>query len=91
MNIFLQIFLMSLHIFLAICLCFVILLQRPDGSISIASMKSRSSRSENVVLVNATIILSLLFFSLSTFANLYAEKQKKYNEINLTKNINDIY
>jgi len=88
MHIFLMIFLIFLHIFLAICLCFIILLQKPDGSISIASMKSQSSRSENVVLVNITIVLSVLFFGLSIGANMYSEKYKKQYEINLTKNIN---
>ena len=69
-------------------MCFIILLQKPDGSISIASMKSQSSRSENVVLVNITIVLSVLFFGLSIGANMYSEKYKKQYEINLTKNIN---
>ena len=87
MNIFLMIFLIFLHIFFAMCLCFIILLQKPDGSISIASMKSQSSRSENVVLVNITIVLSILFFGLSTGANIYSERYKKQYEINLTRDL----
>lgn len=83
MNVFLIIFLTAIHIFLAVSLCFIILLQKPDGSISINSMKNQSSRSENVVLVNITIILAILFFTLSTTANILSERHKKNYEVNL--------
>jgi protein translocase SecG subunit len=89
MNIFLMIFLIFIHVLLSICLCFIILLQKPDGSISIASMKNQSSRSENVVLVNITIVLSILFFGLSVGANVWSERYKQQYEVTLIKNDND--
>jgi protein translocase SecG subunit len=86
MNIFLMIFLIFIHIILAIFLCFIILLQKPDGSISIN--QKQSSRSENVVLVNTTIIVAILFFGLSISANAYSEYYKRCNgDLLFNKNI----
>lgn len=70
------------HILLAVMLCFVILLQKPEGTISVAGSKNQSSRSENVVLNNLTIGLSILFFSLSLSFTIYSEKKKQSYTIN---------
>ncbi len=84
MNLFFIIAMVFLHIFLACFLCFVILLQKPEGTISVASNKTQSSRSENVVLTNFTIWLSIIFFSLSAGFNIYSEKEKTKYEISKT-------
>jgi protein translocase SecG subunit len=88
MNLFLLIFLMVLYIFIAILLCTVILLQKPDNSISIASMKQQSSRSENSTLLKTTIILGFIFFMFSAWTNKYSQQYKKSYEKNIEKSVN---
>ena len=77
-----MIFMVFFHILLAVLLCFVILLQKPEGTISVAGSKNQSSRSENVVLNNFTIGLSILFFTLSLVFTVYSEKAKQTYTIN---------
>jgi protein translocase SecG subunit len=90
MNLYLLIFLVILYIVIGIILCGIILLQKPDGSISIASMKQQSSRSENAVLVNLTIFFSFLFFSFTLISNTYSEIYKGQYEKNIEKLNNTI-
>lgn len=90
MNLYLLIFLVFLYIVIAIILCGIILLQKPDGSISIASMKQQSSRSENTALVNFTIFFAFIFFTFSLISNSYSQLYKKQYEENIGKNINNL-
>jgi protein translocase SecG subunit len=80
MNLFLLIFLIVLYIFIAILLCTIILLQKPDSSISIASMKQQSSRSENSLLLKSTIFIGSIFFLFSIWTNRYSQQYKKSYE-----------
>lgn len=89
MSLYLLIFLVVLYIIIGIILCGIILLQKPDGSISIASMKQQSSRSENAMLVNFTIFFAFIFFTFTLISNSYSEIYKRQYEENIEKNTNN--
>lgn len=77
MNLFIIVPLLILHFLLSLGLCFIILLQKTDGSLVISSNpKNSSSRSENEILVNLTIYMSMLFFLLPIILSKYFNKEK---------------
>lgn len=85
MHILFIMFFVVIYILIAILLCFIILIQKPEGTITISTSKEKSSRSENAILVKTTIVIAFIFFSLAVCSSVYAEKYKKQveNDFNL--------
>ncbi|OED45636.1 preprotein translocase subunit SecG [Rickettsiales bacterium (ex Bugula neritina AB1)] len=77
MNLFIIVPLLIFHFLLSILLCFIVLLQKTDGSLAVSSNpKNNSSRSENEILVNLTIYTSIIFFLIPILLSKYFNKEK---------------